>query len=266
MNGLKSGIIETLQTDPSMYTLSDWHSRFQQQAQWTSQLRRYLYTRVNIQQSGKILDIGCGTGVLEAELHQFTPAAITAVDIDHQSISFAARFSSAGWTCADAACLPYPSYTFDIALCHYLLLWLKAPVAALSEMKRVTRPGGHILLLAEPDYAHRIDYPTELSEPGALQRNSLLQQGANPDIGSTIGSLLSQAGVEVMETGLSGGSWQPAIENDDTNLEWQMLIEDLQLLTDKSTLAVWKKKDILARLSGTRILFIPVFYAIGRVP
>ena len=249
-----------------MYTLSDWHQRFHQQAQWTSQLRRYIYASVDIQQAGKILDIGSGTGVLEAELHQFTPAKITAIDIDHQSLSFAAKVSSADWTCADAACLPYPSHTFDITLCHYLLLWLKEPVIALSEMKRVTRPGGHILLLAEPDYAHRIDYPTELHAPGVLQRNSLLQQGSNPDIGSTIGGLLSQAGVEVMETGLSGGSWRPSIENDDTNLEWQMLFNDLKLLTDKPKMDAWEKKDINARLSGTRILFIPVFYAIGRVP
>lgn len=248
-----------------MYTLSDWHQRFQQQAQWTSQLRRHIYDAVNISHAGKILDIGCGTGILEAELHHFTNAKITALDIDSKNLSFAGKFTSADWTCADAACLPYPAQSFDVTLCHYLLLWLKDPVFALSEMKRVTRPGGHILLLAEPDYAHRIDYPTELSEPGTLQRKSLIQQGANPDIGYAIGGLLSQAGVQLMETGLSGGRWQPSCLDDETELEWLLLMNDLELLTDKSRLDAWRKTDGNARLAGRRILFIPVFYAIGLV-
>ena len=47
------------------------------------------------------------------------------------------------------------------------------PLQALDEMKRVTRPGGHVLILAEPDYTHRIDFPDELEYLGKFRLNRL---------------------------------------------------------------------------------------------
>ena len=37
---------------------------------------------------------------------------------------------------------PFTNASFDLTFCHYLLLWLKDPLSAIKEMKRVTRPGG----------------------------------------------------------------------------------------------------------------------------
>jgi SAM-dependent methyltransferase len=50
----------------------------------------------------------------------------------------------------DALTLPFPDASFDLAFCNSLLWLLPDPVLALSEMRRVLRPGGRALA-AEPD-------------------------------------------------------------------------------------------------------------------
>ena len=70
-----------------------------------------------------------------------------------------------------------PGIRLTISLCHFLLLWLQDPIAVLLEMKRVTRPGGAILILAEPDYTHRIDFPDELAILENYKANSLVKTG-----------------------------------------------------------------------------------------
>ena len=54
-------------------------------------------------------------------------------------------------TCADGFHLPFRDQRFLITLCHYFLMWVSDPAAVLEEMKRVTRTGGHLVVLAEPE-------------------------------------------------------------------------------------------------------------------
>ena len=42
----------------------DWHERFLQQAAWTFNIREYLIDRIDLDPSSRILEIGCGTGLL----------------------------------------------------------------------------------------------------------------------------------------------------------------------------------------------------------
>jgi SAM-dependent methyltransferase len=249
-----------------MFSKRDWDEQFSQQAGWTSQVRHYIFDKVSLSSARSILDIGCGTGIIENELIACNSIKVTALDVQIDRLKFARERSDANWICGDAFSLPFADRSFDISLCHYLLLWLKDPISALSEMKRITRPGGYILLLAEPDYAHRIDFPEELDILGKLQSDALREQGANPALGPSIAGLLDQAGIEVIETGLSGGQWNPVVSSRDSVLEWKILENDLSVNTDMDQLQRLKQIDQSARKAGTRILFVPVFYAIGRIP
>ena len=106
---------------------------------------------------------------------------------------------SAGTPCA---CPTHAA--FDITFCHFLLLWVQHPLQALSEMQRVTRPGGFVLALAEPDYDHRLDTPASLTLLGRWQAESLRRQGADPGIGARLADLFRQTGLQIVE------DWQPA--------------------------------------------------------
>lgn len=247
----------------SKLTIADWHDRYVEQAEWDTGIRNHIFSRINLKPGNRILDVGSGTGALEQGFLTDSTVVTYPLEIDFQSLLFSKKIGLPDGTCGNAYQLPYALGAFDITLCHYLLLWLNDPLAALREMRRVTRSGGYILLLAEPDYAHRIDHPASLSELGELQRNALIRQGANPDIGPSVGELLHQAGIHVIETGLSGGRNTPA----DTGAasEWRILTDDLKDLISSAELSRLRKIDFESRLAGTRVLFVPVFYAIGRV-
>jgi ubiquinone/menaquinone biosynthesis C-methylase UbiE len=121
-------------------SISQWHQRYQQQARWTQNLRKYVYDKVRIQQGNKILDIGCGTGVLENELYRYSPSLVVGLDIDFSALKIAHEYApNSIYTVGDCKRLPFRAGIFDVTLCHFLLLWVKNPINAIEEMARVTR-------------------------------------------------------------------------------------------------------------------------------
>ncbi len=258
----------TLKTSAaSSLPLSAWHRRFRQQASWTRDLRHYLYGRLEFARASRILEVGCGTGVLTSELSSFTSAAAFGLDCRFSHLEFARQSdSSTFFTQGDAQALPYSAHTFDLVYCHYLLLWVHDPAAALVEMRRVTRTGGAVLALAEPDYGARIDYPAELEMLGAWQREALEQQGAAPELGRRLAGLLAHAGLQDIEVGVLGGQWRGQPEPEALDMEWAVLQADLQGSVAPGVLARLRAAEAAAYQRGERILFVPTFYAWGRVP
>ncbi|OGO11402.1 MAG: hypothetical protein A2Y53_02290 [Chloroflexi bacterium RBG_16_47_49] len=242
-----------------------WHLRYRQQALWTGNLRKYVFDRIGIQRATRILDVGCGTGVLLNEVRRNSSSSMFGLDINQDSISFAqGSVPSAYLTIGNALSLPFKDGSFDITLCHFLLLWINNPLFAIQEMVRVTHPGGFVLALAEPDYGGRIDYPEELIQIGRWQTEALLEQGANPFIGRELRSLFSIAGLTDVEAGVLGGQWRETQTKEDIDLEWMVIKSDLhrkkEFITQANEL---KALDQSSREKHQRILYVPTFYAVG---
>jgi len=94
----------------------------------------------------RALDVGCGPGVLTAELvTRLGPAAVCAVE---PSESFAAaareRFPGVDIRLSPAEQLPFPDGGFDAVLAQLVVHFMADPVAGLREMGRVARPGGMV--------------------------------------------------------------------------------------------------------------------------
>lgn len=248
----------------------DWHQRFQQQARWTRELRRYLFERVGISDLGSILSVGCGTGAILQELAFQDPGGaqlIFGLDINQQFLSLAqVNVPQARLTCADAHQLPFASASFDLTLCHFLLLWVKDPGQVLAEMRRVTRPGRAVLALAEPDYGGRIDYPPELEQLGEWQQAALRRQGAEPQMGRSLAGLFAEAGFQEVESGILGGQWSGPPEQGAWESEWDMLRADLAGSVSAVLLDQLQAEDQQAWQLGERVLYVPTFYAWGHVP
>ncbi len=242
----------------------NWHDRYRQQAEWTEQLRTYLFGKVGLSYSKRILDLGCGTGALLGNLE--TKAIIHGLDIYLPVLEQAKLFApQARFCCGDGALLPYADATFDISFCHFVLLWVTNPAEVVRELRRVTRPGGYILAFAEPDYGGRIDYPTELEELGILQTQSLKDQGADPEMGRKLAGIFRDAGLKQVQTGILGGEWQDESRFENADLEWQVLLEDVGTIIPPDKLDNFRKSDNLARQQGSRVLYVPTFYAWGMV-
>ena len=250
------------------FTPADWHSRFVQQARWTQELRHYLYGRADLKNAHHVLDVGCGTGVLATELEKLCQADVLGLDIAHNFLELAMRKTGrAKLVQGDAHHLPFSTQTYDLAACHFVLLWVTDPFQVIQEMKRVVRPGGAVLALAEPDYGGRIDYPQELAILGDLQRVSLRQQGADPLMGRKLANIFHKAGLVSVETGVLGGQWATAPSKEDWELEWRTLEHDLKQTSGPvMSPEALKALDWEAYQNGERILFVPTFYAMGVVP
>ena len=244
----------------------EWHQRFVRQAAWTQTLRHYLFQRANLNQAKRILEIGCGTG---AVLSQVSPgsALLYGLDNNRQHLDLCAQNTPGAILMqGDAFRLPLPCVSFDLIYSHFLFLWLPQPLEALVEMRRIARPGAVILCIAEPDYGGRIDYPQELVRLGILQIEALRRQGANPNTGRLLSEIFNQAGLTDIQTGVLGGEWQGAISADDFESEWATLDRDLSGFIEPDKLLEYKELDRLAWDSGSRALYVPTFYAHGRVP
>jgi SAM-dependent methyltransferase len=101
---------------------------------------------VGVRRGDRVLDVGCGPGVLTAPLVDRCGADhVAAVD---PSASFTAaardRFPGVDVRDATAESLPYDDDAFDLALAQLVVNFMPDPVAGLREMGRVTRPGGTV--------------------------------------------------------------------------------------------------------------------------
>jgi SAM-dependent methyltransferase len=246
--------------------LEQLNRRYEQQSLWTRGTRQSLFALAEIGPGNRVLDIGCGTGAVARDVLRLTTGiSLTGVDIDVESLQFARRRSPdmrlAG---GDADALPFREASFDAAFFHFVLLWLADPGAALAEAVRVTRVGGHVIAVAEPDHEARIDAPEGLEGLGRLQIESLRRQGADSRLGRKLRGLLEAAGLADVRFGVIGGEWQRQDQAGLIESEWSMLEQDLGTTLPKGELDRLERLDREAWEAGTRVLFVPTFFGIGR--
>ncbi len=242
----------------------EWHARYTQQANWTRELRAYLFERTGMKTAHRVLEVGCGTGAILGDLP--TSAALHGLDLDPVALTQCGIHApAASRVCADALCLPYPAAAFDIVFCHFLLLWVRDPLQALREMKRVARPGGHILALAEPDYTARVDKPPALAPLGRWQAESLRRQGADPSFGARLAETFFQAGIPLVETGNIQSRGKEAPTPEERELEWAVLEADLAESGLGVDIQKMKRLDEQAWARGKRVLVVPTYFAWGQV-
>ena len=255
------------------FSPADWHTRFSQQARWTQELRKYLYTNAGLSSAQRVLDVGCGTGALFKELISNYQVKLIGLDINRSFISCAQLTNSSVMLLSgDAHHLPFADRSFDVCLCHFLLLWVENPIRVLEEMVRLTRLGGTVLAIAEPDYGGRVDYPPELESLGVLQEESLRQQGADTRLGRRLVAMFKEVGLKTIEYGVLGGQWGLSPAAEDWQIEWDVLRADLEIVSSQGNIAPSQAEldelvslDRIASLRGERVLFVPTFYAWGRV-
>jgi len=241
----------------------NWHARYAQQANWTRELRKYIFQKIGLKITDRVLEVGCGTGAILSEIQT---QALHGLDIEPASLMEARVYApTASLACADALSLPYPDHFIDVTLCHYLLLWISNPQRALEEMKRITKPGGYVLALAEPDYSARVDKPAELAVLGRWQTEALQRQGADPSLGGRLAELFYQAGIELVETGAIEGQGNDALSDNEWEMEWVVLENDLAEFVPLDEIQCLKKLEEAARVRGERVLHVPTYFAWGRV-
>ena len=111
--------------------------------------RREAMHQLALQPGNEILEIGIGTG-LTAPLYP-NDCRVTGIDVSEAMLREAARNIDRRHNIQlfrmDAARLTFPDQSFDVVYAAYVISVVPDPLAVLSEMHRVCRVGGHIVLL-----------------------------------------------------------------------------------------------------------------------
>ena len=89
-----------------------------------------------------VLDVGCGPGALTGRL-RLVGAEVAAIDPSPPFIDeMRERFPDIDVRRGTAEELPYDTAVFDAALAQLVVHFMNDPVVGLTQMRRVTRPGG----------------------------------------------------------------------------------------------------------------------------
>lgn len=119
-----------------------------QMGRWSRRLAPLFIEFAGVHAGTKVLDVGCGTGALSAELAR-NPAigAIQGVDFAPAYVAHAAGHNPDDrmrFQVGDACALEFADASFDHALSMLVLQFVPRFDTAISEMRRVTRPGGTV--------------------------------------------------------------------------------------------------------------------------
>jgi len=124
--------------------------------QLLTDFKRLTYEQMRVQPGQRVLDVGCGPGTDTIPLALWVGTSGQVVGVDHdagmiaeadrraQEMEVSARVIHRQ---ADAIALPFEAGHFDACRSERLFEHLHDPVKALSEMARVTKPGGWIVVL-----------------------------------------------------------------------------------------------------------------------
>jgi SAM-dependent methyltransferase len=93
----------------------------------------------------KVLDVGVGTGIFALELMKHG-ADITGIDVSERMLEIARSKGVQNVAIGDAVSLDFPEESFDLVLSITALEFIKEPDKAISEMVRVCKKGGRVVV------------------------------------------------------------------------------------------------------------------------
>jgi ubiquinone/menaquinone biosynthesis C-methylase UbiE len=138
-----------------------------------SQSIQMLITMSGVSSTDTVLDVACGPGLVACE---FAPYAkhVTGIDITLRMIEQAKErqqeksLTNLTWQVGDVVPLPFPDSQFSLVLTRYTFHHFLNPKAVLSEMVRVCKPGGKIMIadvVQSPEKVDAYDQLEKLRDP-----------------------------------------------------------------------------------------------------
>ena len=143
---LLTSVVPALQSQQqaNMFGNAEAYERFM--GRWSRLVAPALVEFTDIPEGGRILDAGSGTGSLAFALAERKPRVqVLGIDPSQEYVAYASsrnRFGSqASFEVGDAQQLRFATASFDAALSLLVFNFIPDPKKALSELRRVTKPG-----------------------------------------------------------------------------------------------------------------------------
>ena len=116
---------------------------------WPDAVQRAAIERLDLESAERVLDVGCGTGETTKHLESDV-ASVHGLDLSAPQLRTAAGkadLEDATFVRSDVRQLPYADETFDAAVSVGSIPYWDDPLEALRELRRVTKPGGEVLVV-----------------------------------------------------------------------------------------------------------------------
>ena len=150
----------------AIHCFDDGEAYDQFMGRWSRKVGRALLYWLQPPTGAYWLDFGCGTGIFTELISDFwAPASVIAVDPTVSQIAHAHKGArgKAQFRLADAQELPFRDASFDVVASALVMNFVPDRERAISEMRRVARPGGLVA-------ASVWDFAADLSPSGPLRR------------------------------------------------------------------------------------------------
>ena len=150
----------------------------------------------------RVLDFGCGPGNISVGLaERILPGELHGIDMEESQVELARAAATAGghhnmsFHAGNVNSLPFEDDHFDVAHCHAVLMHIPDTQAALSEVKRVLKPGG-IIAGREAIVASSFlePQPQEITDAWGVFANLVQGNGGHPHFGRELKGALLDAG------------------------------------------------------------------------
>ena len=163
----------------------------------------------------RILDVGCGDGVVGFDLLLRTNnASLVGVDIEPSILHEAIKKTPAGYASDFSACdgndLPFANSTFNLVTCQYVLQHVSHPIRILEEMRRVSCRSAKIVVF-EWDDGVNFSYPPlpiDLQKVFQAKIQLVHDKGGDRYIGRKLYHFLHSAGWRNIEIKIVHDIWQ----------------------------------------------------------
>lgn len=164
---------------------------------------------LHLSRAASILEVGCGAGVMAAEVARKYPGArVVGVDRDEERVaearSLAENLPNLSFLPADPLVLPFASGSFGLVFTRFLPGRVAAPARVIGEMARVCAPGGKVIV-QDIDGHLLWHHPIDPALQADLERAvaALAAEGLDPLIGRKLYALARKAGLGNIDVKIS---------------------------------------------------------------
>ena len=175
---------------------ADAYDRFM--GRYSASLSPQLADLAGVAAGQRAVDVGCGSGMLTAELvARLGAGAVAAIDPSAPFVeAIGARFPGVDVRRGTAEDLPFEDGEFDAALSQLVVHFMRDAVQGLREMARVTRPGGAVAASVWDLAGGRAPISPFWRAAVALDPNARDEMAVTGGRAGHLGALFAEAGIE----------------------------------------------------------------------